>query len=135
MQPHRKITRNLKRKMADDHDVRACSSSLQLQIRGAVLCWLECLCWFQEHEEFDPKDLKEHEEATKVKNINKIELGRCVVVCVSGNRLCDRCRWEMDTWYYSPFPEEFRQCEKLWFCEFCLKFMKSATTLARHQVR
>lgn len=70
-----------------------------------------------EHEEFDPKDLKEHEEATKVKNINKIELGR----------------WEMDTWYYSPFPEEFRQCEKLWFCEFCLKFMKSATTLARHQ--
>lgn len=34
---------------------------------------------------------KEHEEATKVKNIQKIQIGK----------------WEMDTWYYSPFPPEY----------------------------
>jgi len=34
---------------------------------------------------------KEHEELTKVKNISKIQIGS----------------YEVDTWYYSPFPEEF----------------------------
>lgn len=53
-----------------------------------------------------------------MKNINRIEMGR----------------FEVETWYYSPFPEEFRQCDKLHFCEFCLKFMRSKLTLKRHQV-
>ena len=46
------------------------------------------------HEEFDQQQLREHEEFTKVKNIEKIELGR----------------YEMETWYYSPFPPEYRDC-------------------------
>ncbi len=41
--------------------------------------------------------LREHEELTKVKNIDRIELG-----CHS-----------MPTWYYSPFPPEFRDA-KVW---------------------
>ena len=73
----------------------------------------------QGHEDLDPASLREHEEATKVKNINRIEMGR----------------YEVETWYYSPFPEEYRNCEKLHFCEFCLKFMRSKLTLKRHQVR
>ncbi|KAK2079808.1 nucleoside triphosphate pyrophosphohydrolase ham1 [Prototheca wickerhamii] len=47
------------------------------------------------HEDFDPQQLREHEEFTKVKNIEEIELGQ----------------FEMETWYFSPFPPEFRDCK------------------------
>jgi histone acetyltransferase MYST1 len=62
---------------------------------------------------------KEHEEVTKVKNINMIELGR----------------YEIDTWYFSPYPEEFAKCDKLYICEFCLKYMKKKKTLNRHKLK
>eukprot|EP01117_Protostelium_nocturnum_P000835 TRINITY_DN1105_c0_g1_i3.p1 TRINITY_DN1105_c0_g1~~TRINITY_DN1105_c0_g1_i3.p1 ORF type:complete len:434 (-),score=101.43 TRINITY_DN1105_c0_g1_i3:814-2049(-) len=62
---------------------------------------------------------KEHEEITKVKNINTIELGR----------------YEVDTWYFSPYPEEFAKCDKLYVCEFCLKYMKKKKTLNRHKMK
>lgn len=26
-------------------------------------------------------------------------------------------RHEMDTWYFSPFPPEYNDCSKLYFCE------------------
>ena len=61
----------------------------------------------------------EREEATKVKNIQTVELGQ----------------YEMDTWYYSPFPEEFSKCTKLYMCEFCLKYMRKAKTLERHKAK
>lgn len=61
---------------------------------------------------------KEHEEITKVKNILAIELGR----------------YEIDTWYYSPYPEEYCTEDKLHICEFCLKYMKKRNTLERHIV-
>lgn len=47
------------------------------------------------HEDFDPAQLREHEEFTKVKNIADIELGK----------------YEMETWYFSPFPPEYRECK------------------------
>ena len=62
---------------------------------------------------------KEHEETTKVKNIETIELGK----------------FEIDTWYFSPYPEEFSSSTKLYLCEFCLKYMKKKKTLQRHKVR
>jgi len=62
---------------------------------------------------------KEHEEITKVKNINTIELGK----------------YEVDTWYFSPYPEEFAKCSKLYLCEFCLKYMKTKRTLQRHKLK
>lgn len=82
---------------------------------------------------------KEHQEITKVlnffsfpflpifsfslfiqvKNINVIELGR----------------YEIDTWYFSPYPEEFSRCNKLFLCEFCLKYMKKQRTLDRHKMK
>ncbi|KAL3699918.1 hypothetical protein R1sor_017940 [Riccia sorocarpa] len=68
------------------------------------------------HEDFDAASLREHEEFTKVKNISKIELGR----------------YEIDTWYFSPFPPEYSDCNKLFFCEFCLSFMKRKEQLGRH---
>lgn len=68
------------------------------------------------HEELDAASLREHEEFTKVKNIATIELGR----------------YEIETWYFSPFPPEYNDCAKLYFCEFCLNFMKRKEQLQRH---
>ncbi len=63
----------------------------------------------------------EHDEITRVKNIPRIELGK----------------HEIDTWYYSPFPEQFTgealREDKLYMCEFCLRYMRKARTLERHK--
>lgn len=69
-----------------------------------------------EHAEFDPHQLREHEEYTKVRNILSIELGK----------------YEMETWYFSPFPAEYNDCEKLYFCEFTLNFFRNRNQLIRH---
>ncbi|KAK3230756.1 hypothetical protein Dsin_002637 [Dipteronia sinensis] len=71
------------------------------------------------HEELDAASLREHEEFTKVKNIATIELGR----------------YEIETWYFSPFLPEYSDCLKMYFCEFCLNFMKRKEQLQRHMVR
>ena len=63
----------------------------------------------EEHEEegeLDLATLKEHEEATKVKNINRIVFGQ----------------FQMETWYFSPFPKEHSRADVLYFCEFDLSF-------------
>lgn len=47
-----------------------------------------------------------HDDVTqRVRNIQKIEMGRFVV----------------DTWYFSPYPEEYANVDVLFMCEFCLK--------------
>lgn len=43
-------------------------------------------------------------------------------------------RYELDTWYHSPYPEEYARLGRLYVCEFCLKYMKSQTILRRHMV-
>lgn len=59
---------------------------------------------------------REHEEATKVKNIQKITIG---------------C-WEIDCWYFSPFPDAYSTADRLFFCERCCKYMRWEATLAAH---
>ena len=49
----------------------------------------------EHHAEFDQNALREHEEFTKVKNVERIELGR----------------YEMETWYFSPLPQEYNMCK------------------------
>ena len=61
---------------------------------------------------------KEAEEITKVKNIPKIVMGK----------------YEVNTWYYSPYPEEYYG-EEMYVCEFCLKYMKEKNTLVRHAAK
>lgn len=68
------------------------------------------------HEGFDQKQLLDHIEFTKVKNVEKIELGR----------------YEMETWYFSPLPPEFYGVKKLYFCEFDLSFFKRREEMIRH---
>nr|XP_061829692.1 histone acetyltransferase KAT7-like isoform X5 [Nerophis lumbriciformis] len=43
-------------------------------------------------------------------------------------------RYELDTWYHSPYPEEYARLGRLYMCEFCLKYMKSQTILRRHMI-
>lgn len=90
----RKMTRNQKRKFSEMHHL-------------------------PEHEDPHQQALeKEHEEITKVKNIEIIQLGK----------------YEIDTWYFSPYPEEYtKDCKKLYICEYCLKYMKKAKTVERHK--
>ncbi|KAL1380830.1 hypothetical protein pipiens_013905 [Culex pipiens pipiens] len=42
-------------------------------------------------------------------------------------------KYEIQTWYSSPFPQEYARLPKLFLCEFCLKYTKSKAVLQRHQ--
>ena len=60
-----------------------------------------------------------HFQITKVKYIDKIQIGK----------------YEIDAWYFSPFPEEYGKQPKLWICEYCLKYMRLEKTYRYHQVK
>eukprot|EP00242_Pyramimonas_sp_CCMP2087_P014883 CAMPEP_0198207764 /NCGR_PEP_ID=MMETSP1445-20131203/11191_1 /TAXON_ID=36898 /ORGANISM="Pyramimonas sp., Strain CCMP2087" /LENGTH=462 /DNA_ID=CAMNT_0043880909 /DNA_START=74 /DNA_END=1462 /DNA_ORIENTATION=- len=92
----RKLTRNLKRRYDEIHHVE------------------------KPVEDLNPIDQvleKEHDEKTKMKNIEVIEMGK----------------WEVDTWYYAPYPEEYSNVKRMYICEYCLKYMKKEKTLSKHQ--
>ncbi|VUZ55199.1 unnamed protein product [Hymenolepis diminuta] len=59
---------------------------------------------------------REHQEFTRVKFIDTIQLGK----------------YEIGTWYFSPYPEEYRRLKYLWICEYCLKYMKFEKSWVRH---
>ena len=44
-------------------------------------------------------------------------------------------RAQMDTWYYSPYPEPYASLERLYLCEFCLKYFGKRNTLVRHAAK
>lgn len=52
--------------------------------------------------------------------------GRCPAAIEFG-------KYEIQTWYSSPFPQEYARLPKLFLCEFCLKYTKSKAVLERHQ--
>merc|ERR1719402_1022644 len=92
----RKITRNQKRKHDEINHVQ------------------------KTYAEMDPTTAaleKEHEALTKVKYIDRVQIGK----------------FEIDTWYFSPYPEDYGKCPKLWICEFCLKYMRLEKTYRYHQ--
>nr|CAD7425881.1 unnamed protein product [Timema monikensis] len=41
-------------------------------------------------------------------------------------------KFEIQTWYSSPYPQEYARLPKLFLCEFCLKYTKSKSVLERH---
>jgi histone acetyltransferase MYST4 len=41
-------------------------------------------------------------------------------------------KYDISTWYSSPYPQEYARLPKLFLCEFCLKYMKSRPILKRH---
>ena len=42
--------------------------------------------------------------------------------------------YEIDAWYFSPFPEDYGKQPKLWLCEYCLKYMKFEKSYRFHLV-
>lgn len=40
--------------------------------------------------------------------------------------------YEVDTWYSSPYPQEYATLPKLYICEFCLSYMATSDTMSRH---
>ncbi|KZT07692.1 uncharacterized protein LAESUDRAFT_724683 [Laetiporus sulphureus 93-53] len=45
--------------------------------------------------------------------------------------------YDIETWYDAPFPEEYANIPegRLWYCEFCLKYMRSKFMAGRHQLK
>ena len=37
-------------------------------------------------------------------------------------------KYEIDTWYFSPYPEEYGRQSKLWICQYCIKYMRLEKT-------
>jgi histone acetyltransferase MYST1 len=73
-----------------------------------------------EHEGLDEASLKEHEEITKIKNVQNVLFGKHYMEC----------------WYFSPFPKELfvnGPLECLYFCEFSFRFFVSKDDLVRYQ--
>lgn len=70
-----------------------------------------------DHQGFNERAIALHEEATKFKTIDFIEIGK------------HRC----ETWYFSPFPDYYQNIETLYICEFCLVFFKYRQELTRHE--
>ena len=62
-----------------------------------------------ENKGMDKKQIQEHEEATKIKTIEYVQMG-----LKSG-------REKLKTWYYSPFPPAFH-CNTLYVCDVCFSF-------------
>ena len=60
---------------------------------------------------------REHEALTRVKYITKIQIGP----------------YEIDTWYFSPYPGEYGKEPKLWICEYCLKYMRFELSYSIHK--
>lgn len=71
-------------------------------------------------DEMDPTTAaleREHEAITKVKYVDKIQFGK----------------YEIDAWYFSPYPDDYGKQPKLWICEYCMKYMKLEKTYRYHQ--
>lgn len=72
-----------------------------------------------EEEGLDEANRKAHEDATKIKTVIEINIGRFV----------------LETWYFSPFPEGYHNGARLYFCEYCLNFYNNVSELQRHLLR
>ncbi|XP_065218609.1 histone acetyltransferase KAT8-like [Planococcus citri] len=70
--------------------------------------------------EMDPETAaleREHEALTRVKYITRIQIG---------------C-FEIDTWYFSPYPDDYGKVPKLWICEYCLRYMRFEMSYNLHR--
>ncbi|EEB07868.1 KAT5 family histone acetyltransferase Mst1 [Schizosaccharomyces japonicus yFS275] len=56
-------------------------------------------------------------EVARVRNINKIQLGD----------------FEIEPWYFSPYPKEFTECDLIYICEFCYSYFGSEHQFTRHR--
>lgn len=83
------------------------------------------------------KDQETYEQAIK-KAQKKTELNRLKGDLI--DPLETRCpnsiqfgKYNIDTWFSSPYPKKYAQLHKLYVCEFCLHYMDTPFTLLRHK--
>lgn len=56
-------------------------------------------------------------EKREIKFIEKLRLGK----------------YEMDTWYYSAYPQEYERVSTMYVCQYCLQYMRLKSTFNAHQ--
>jgi histone acetyltransferase HTATIP len=60
-----------------------------------------------------------HGEISRVKNLNKLQIGK----------------FEVEAWYFSPYPAEYAHLPMIYICEMCLSFYPSPMMLSRHRTK
>eukprot|EP00917_Polyrhabdina_sp_WS-2016_P007252 GHVP01016221.1.p1 GENE.GHVP01016221.1~~GHVP01016221.1.p1 ORF type:complete len:444 (+),score=52.76 GHVP01016221.1:59-1333(+) len=70
----------------------------------------------EEHDNLDQEYLREHEENTKLKTIEKVQIGPHL----------------LDTWYFSPYPRDVQNVDLLYICERCLNFFRTELEMNVH---
>ncbi|KAJ3016181.1 Histone acetyltransferase [Thoreauomyces humboldtii] len=58
-------------------------------------------------------------EVARMKNINKIMMGK----------------FEVEAWYFAPYPEEYNQYPRIYICEFCLEAIGTERQFSRHRAK
>ena len=56
-------------------------------------------------------------EISRVRNLERIQMGS----------------YEIEPWYFSPYPAEFTDCDMVYICEFCLSYFGNNTQFGRHR--
>ena len=56
-------------------------------------------------------------EISRVRNLERIQMSN----------------YEVEPWYFSPYPAEFADCDMVYICEFCLSYFGSDTQFGRHR--
>jgi len=56
-------------------------------------------------------------EISRVRNLTKIQMGK----------------HEIEPWYFSPYPQEFSDCDMVYICEFCLSYFGEVKQFERHR--
>lgn len=65
----------------------------------------------------DEADIEpDRRQPSKVKHIDYVQIGK----------------YELTTWYHSPYPDPYRTAKKLFICEFCLKYCQEYKSLVAH---
>ncbi|KAI8340844.1 hypothetical protein BC941DRAFT_468014 [Chlamydoabsidia padenii] len=56
-------------------------------------------------------------EIARVKNLDRIQMGK----------------FEVEPWYFAPYPQEYAYCDTLYICEYCLLYYASHRQFERHR--
>ena len=56
-------------------------------------------------------------EISRVRNLEKVQMGK----------------HEIEPWYFSPYPQEFNDCDMVYICEFCLSYFGEVKQFERHR--
>ena len=60
-----------------------------------------------------------HTEVSRVRNLSRIQMGQ----------------YEMEPWYFSPYPVEFTEEQMVYICEFCLSYYGNLHQFERHRAK